>query len=210
MSLQDPQTFVLFTVAGAAAVMSPGPDTINVLKHALNAGRGMGLVAVCGVQLGLIGHTALAVVGLSAVIASSPATLSIIAIAGALYLAWLGVQSLRGPGTIRINAGSNPGSALAIAREAMLVNLLNPKVIVLFLALYPNFLQPEHGTIPLQLTVLSVILILINATWQGALVLGVDAVRRWLANPTIARAINGATGVVLIMFAVLLIWDHVL
>jgi threonine/homoserine/homoserine lactone efflux protein len=210
MTLQDPQTLVLFAVAALAATMSPGPDTLNVLKHALNGGRGDGFVAVGGVQLGLVGHTVLAAAGVSALIASSPQALGVVAVLGALYLAWLGVQSLRGPGTVRIDAAQRRLPPPAIVREAALVNILNPKVIVLFLALYPNFIQPERGGVAVQLAALSVILIAINTLWQGSLVLGVDAVRRRLADPRTARAVNAVTGLILLGFAVLLLRDHVL
>lgn len=67
--------------------MSPGPDTVLVLRYTISSGRGVGSAALAGVQLGLSGHTLLAVVGLSVVIASSPNLFALIAIAGAIYIA---------------------------------------------------------------------------------------------------------------------------
>ena len=89
-----------FVVAVTAIVMSPGPDTMVILRHALTSGRKSGLAAVAGVQLGLMVHTALAVAGISLIIASSPVLFKSVALAGAAYLAWLGVESLRDPGDV--------------------------------------------------------------------------------------------------------------
>ena len=76
--------------------MSPGPDTIVILRHALVSGRGAGFAAVAGVQVGMAVHTVLAVAGISVVVATSPTLFKAVAVIGAAYLAWLGVQGFRG------------------------------------------------------------------------------------------------------------------
>jgi len=204
------ETLALFAVAATLTILSPGPDTINVMRQGLSNGRGAGLIAVLGVQCGLLVHTALAVFGISALIASSPAALQAVAIAGAAYLAWIGIQGFRGTGVIRIDTQGTSASSWRAFRDAALVNLLNPKVIVLFLALYPNFIDATRDDVSAQLMVLSAVMIVINGAWQSGLVLAVASVRKWLANARIARAINWGTGTVLIGFAVLLLLDHAL
>ena len=140
-----------FIGATLAFVMSPGPDTVLVLRYTISSGRGVGSAAVAGVQLGLAGHTLLAVVGLSVVIASSPNLFALIAIAGAIYIAWLGIQGIR-MGIVRIEEVTGAGISHAKAlRDAMLTNLLNPKVILLFLALVPNFVDVDRGHVTSQL-----------------------------------------------------------
>ena len=144
-----------FIGATLAFVMSPGPDIVLVLRYTISSGRGVGSAAVAGVQLGLAGHTLLAVVGLSVVIASSPNLFALIAIAGAIYIAWLGIQGIR-MGIVRIEEVTGAGISHAKAlRDAMLTNLLNPKVILLFLALVPNFVDVDRGHVTSQLVVLA-------------------------------------------------------
>lgn len=140
----EPSTLLAFGLTAAVIVMSPGPDTVVIVRHALSAGRSEGLAAVLGVQLGLIIHTSLAALGISALIAASPALFRTLSLAGALYLAWLGVRLLtaQGPAWIRTTP---PTGAWRAGREALLTNLLNPKVLVLFLALYPNFIVIDPG-----------------------------------------------------------------
>ena len=91
----DGATVGAFALAAAAIVLSPGPDTMLILRYALTSGRPAGFAAVAGVQGGLMVHTLLAVAGVSALIASSPMLFKGLAVAGAGYLAWLGLLSFR-------------------------------------------------------------------------------------------------------------------
>ena len=90
----------------------------------------------------------------------------------------------------------------------MLTNLLNPKVLMLFLALYPNFISADRGSITLQIAGLSVVLIGINIVWQVALVLSAHRARRWLARPAVGRASRLCVGVAFTTFAVVLAVQH--
>ena len=97
----DPALFGAFIITASALVASPGPDTVLIIRYALSSGHRVGLAAVLGVQLGLLVHTALAVAGISVIIASSPVLFKGISLIGAGYLAWLGVQGFRGGGAIQ-------------------------------------------------------------------------------------------------------------
>ena len=133
---REPDTVLEFEFTATAIVVAPGPDPVVVLRHAPADGRLVGLAAVVGVQVGLLIHTSLAALGISALIAASPMFLKSVALAGALYLGWLGIRLLTtrsGPSLPDVEV---PASAWQAAREAMLTNLLNPKVLMLFLALY--------------------------------------------------------------------------
>lgn len=205
----EPGTLVAFALTAAAIVVSPGPDTFLILRSALS-GRAAGYAAVLGVQLGLVVHTAFAVFGLSLLIASSPKLFDGLAIVGAAYLAYLGIQGLRAGGAFAVDGepeGAKPSRAL---RDAMLTNLFNPKVLVLFLALYPNFVVANRGHVTAQLLTLSVTLIAINVAWQAPLAWGAHQLRRWLLRPRITRAIARTASAVLIAFAALLLYDHFL
>ncbi len=208
----DPSVLAGFITTAVAIIISPGPDTIVILRHAVNGGRGDGLAAVTGVQLGLVVHTALAVAGISLVIASSPVLFKGIAVIGAAYLAWIGVNSFRGGGGLRFDeagnaTGAGPGRAL---REAALCNLLNPKVILLFLALFPNFVDYGRGNVGEQLLGLAVILIVINVFWQAPMALAADALRRWLSNPAVRLGVNRVSGGILMVMAALMLAQHLL
>ena len=210
MFVVDPSLLGGFIVTAIAIIISPGPDTVLILRHSINGGRRAGLAAVAGVQLGLIVHTVLAVAGISLIIASSPVLFRSVAILGAAYLAWLGIKSLRGGGLDMEDAGDEASGrgALRPLREAALCNLLNPKVILLFLALYPNFIDYQKGQVTEQLILLSVILIVINVIWQAPMALAADAIRRWLKNPAVLKGVNRASGATLLGMAALMLAQH--
>lgn len=204
----DPALLGGFIVAAVAIIISPGPDTIVILRHALTGGRGTGLAAVSGVQLGLLVHTALAVAGISLLIASSPVLFKALTVIGAVYLAWLGIQSLRGVGGLKVETGAAPAGAARACREAALCNILNPKVILWYLALLPNFVNPEAGGVTAQLIVLSALMIVLNILWQAPMALAADGVRRWLGRPEAMRAVNRVSGVILLGMAALMLGQH--
>ena len=206
----DPTLLGGFIVAAVAIIVSPGPDTIVILRHALTGGRGTGLAAVSGVQLGLLVHTALAVVGISLLVASSPVLFQGLTVIGAVYLAWLGIQSLRGVGGLEVETGPAPAGAARACREAALCNILNPKVILWFLALLPNFVNPEAGDVIAQLIALSALLIALNILWQAPMALAADGVRRWLGRPETMHAVNRVSGVILLGMAALMLGQHLL
>ncbi len=209
----DPTLYVGYIVAAVLIVVSPGPDTMLILRYTLAGGRRVGFATLSGVQIGILGHIAAAVLGLSALIVAVPIAFKAVAIAGAAYLAFIGFQSLRA-GTLRI-AADTLADALAVGhgravRDAIITNLLNPKVIMLFVALMPNFVAPARASVPLQLALLGATLIAINVAWQTGLVLAADRLRRWLGRLSVQRVIAVVTGLVFIGFAALLLVEHVL
>ncbi len=204
----DPPALGAFVLAAAALVVSPGPDTMLILRYTLTSGQRVGMATVAGVQLGLAAHTAAAVAGLSLLIVSVPALFQAVALAGAAYLAWLGVQSFRAGVTA---AGGDDGGRIGAGkalRDAMITNILNPKVIVLFLALMPGFVRPERGQVPLQLATLGATLVVVNVVWQAGLAMAAEWARRWLSRPRVQRAISWATGAILLGFAAVMAWEH--
>jgi len=212
----DFQLYGTFLVVALAAILSSGPDTLLIIRAALSGGNGHGFVALIGVQIGLLGHLAAAVFGLSLLLLAAPLALKGVALAGALYLCWLGYRNIRaatgGAGgispvaTATATAGSGVG---AVCRDAILTNLLNPKVILLFIAVMPGFVAPGPASIPLQLAFLGASIILLNIVWQSALVLAAGQARRWLTQPRVQRGIALISGLVFIAFAALLAAEFV-
>ena len=155
----DLATLASFAIAVSAIVVSPGPDTMVILRHALASGRGAGLAAVAGVQLGLVVHTVLAVTGVSMIIASSEVLFKSVAAAGAVYLIWLGVRGFRDGDFLNLAEGDDAPAGLGAAwRQGMMSNILNPKVILLFLALFPNFIDTGRDDATVQLLALALVL----------------------------------------------------
>lgn len=200
-----------FIVAAAAIVLSPGPDTIIIIRYTLNSGKRIGIATVAGVQLGLVVHTLLAIFGLTVIIASSEILFKGVAIAGALFLAWLGIQGFRSGNSTFGFSGATPAiSAHKAWRDAFVSNALNPKVIVLYLALMPNFIDLERSNIGQQLATLGIALIVINIIWQTSLVIAADRARDWLSTPGVQKAVSWLTGGILICFAAVMLWTNVI
>jgi threonine/homoserine/homoserine lactone efflux protein len=174
----DPGLFLAFVAAIVLICVIPGPDMLFVLANGMRHGARGGLAAAVGMTGGMAVHTAAAVVGLSALIASSATAFEAIRLAGAAYLAWLAIAALRGGGEALGErspiAGGEAAPTRAIAGRAAVTNLLNPKVIMFFLAFLPQFIDPSRGAVWLQLLVL-------GATFT-AVGLGVDAAIGLLAG----------------------------
>ena len=203
-----PATLAAFALTALVIVISPGPDTMLIVRYGLTSGHRAAFAAVAGVQLGLVVHTLLAIAGISVLIASSPVLFQGVALAGAGYLAWLGIQGLRGPGVFSVDAAPAAAPPLRAMRDAILCNVLNPKVIVLFLALFPNFVRVDQGNVTAQLMTLSATLVLINVAWQAPMAWLAKEARRYLLRPRTQRLISTLTGGVLLLFAVLMVYEH--
>ena len=205
----DLPVLLAFIAMALALVLSPGPDTMLILRYTIGSGQRVGLATVAGVQAGLAVHTFAAAIGLSLLVATTPAALKAIAAAGAVYLAWLGLQSLRagtveaGDDTVRVGAGK-------ACRDAMVTNLLNPKVLLLFLALMPQFVVPGRSPVVLQLAFLGAVLIAVNTVWQTTLAIAAERIRPWLVRATVQRAVAIIAGGVFLLFSLLLVIDYLL
>ena len=206
----DFPTLGTFVIAAGALVVSPGPDTLLIVRYTLTSGRQVGFATVAGVQLGLMVHTLLAVLGISLIIASSPPLFKAVAVAGAAYLAWLGIQGLRGGGKLGMNGETPPVGMARACRDAILCNVLNPKVILLFLALFPNFVDTRRDDVTAQLVTLAVTLIIVNVVWQAPIAWAADAIRRWLLQPRVIKGIDRITGAILLILAALLLFENLL
>ena len=141
--------FLGFVVAGLALNIVPGADMSFVIASAARGGRRDGIVAALGIGAGALVHVCAAVLGLSAILASSQAAFDLIKYAGAAYLLWIAFSLIR--------AGSDSGEApppvvpARLFRSAMLVNILNPKVALFFLAFLPQFVDPAANVPALQI-----------------------------------------------------------
>lgn len=167
--MPSPDQLLAFLLAAVIVTASPGPDNLMVLSMGMARGRAQGIAFGLGCAIGCLSHTALAVLGVSALLAASPTAFSLLRWLGGGYLVWLGAQALRHagssqrPGTEAL-ASAGLGSLFA---KGMLANAINPKVVLFFLAFLPQFVQPAAGSPALQLGVLGLLF-----TLQAALLFG--------------------------------------
>ena len=136
--------FLLFLATSIAITMAPGPDNLQVLARGISQGRAAGLVAALGFAAGITFHTTLAALGVAALLRSSPIAFEVIKLAGAAYLVWIGIKALRSQGLATAHERP-PQPLMAVFRQSVLGNLLNPKVTLFFIVFLPQFVQP-HGT----------------------------------------------------------------
>ncbi|MFL9927528.1 LysE family translocator [Herbaspirillum lusitanum] len=152
----------LFLLAAMTLTLAPGPDNIYVLTRGIAQGRKAGLVAACGFASGLLFHTTLAVCGFAAVIKAYPPAYHALQYAGAAYLVYLGIRTLRSAAsTLSMNVdGDAPQIPLrTIYWQSVIANILNPKVTLFFIAFLPQFIHPEAGHVPAQMLLLAAIFI---------------------------------------------------
>jgi threonine/homoserine/homoserine lactone efflux protein len=180
--------FVAFLLASLVLAVTPGPGVAYIVARTLAQGRGAGLASVAGVAVGNLGNALGASLGLAALFAVSAAAFTVVKLAGAAYLLWLGVQALRRP-----HADAAPqalGNALRPARllrDGFVVALLNPKTALFFGAFLPQFMDPWAAAAP-QAALLGAAFVAIAAATDTGYVLLAGAVGRVLAGRGAMRA----------------------
>ena len=190
----------LYVVASLALIATPGPDMIYVVTRGVAQGRRAALVSACGVCSGLAVHTSFAAIGLSALLAQSAATFSVVKYAGAGYLIYLGVKTLLGEESFAFSGETRPTKGLAgVFFQGVASNVLNPKVALFFLAFLPQFVSPHAGSAVVQMLILGAVFALLGllcltlvAHFSGSLG------ERLEGSPRFARALRWFSGSVLV------------
>jgi threonine/homoserine/homoserine lactone efflux protein len=149
--LPDWPVFLSFVAAGLALNIVPGADMTFIIASAARGGRRAGVIASLGVGAGALVHILAAVLGLSAILASSQTAFDAIKYAGAAYLLWLALSLLRTREAPAQSGARPPESGWRLFRAAMLVNILNPKVALFFLAFLPQFVDPAAAVPAVQI-----------------------------------------------------------
>lgn len=183
--------------------VTPGPDMLFITANALSGGSRAGVAAMLGTAVGSVFHATMAALGLSAIVAASPLAYEIIRYAGAAYLVWLGIQAIRNPSMLQMQAERMRGRRLlAVFRGGVISNVLNPKVLVFVLALLPPFVHPELGQAGLQFAILGGIFVVTLAAFNLPIALSGGAIGRMLAaRPGMARFQGRFSGVIFIGLA---------
>ena len=177
----SPEQIFGFLAAAILITVSPGPDNLMVLGMGISKGRRFGVAFGLGCGLGCLSHTALAVIGVSALIAASPVAFTALKICGGLYLIWLGVQALRSRGGAHAQAVDAPAPTLAgVFVRGVFANAINPKVVLFFLSFLPQFVVAAHGQVGWQMAGLGLIFTAQAAVLFGLLGYFAGAIGQWL------------------------------
>jgi threonine/homoserine/homoserine lactone efflux protein len=190
----DLATLALFFVTALAIAVSPGPGIFYVAARTLAGGRGEGLASSFGTGLGGLVHVAAGTVGVSALVMASAEAFTILKLAGALYLVWIGIKAIREARQPFEAKVSTTGTARAF-REGILVEALNPKTAAFFLAFLPQFVDPSTGPVWLQFLMLGLISVALNTAVDVVVALLASRARSIaIGRPTMLRRLRTAAG----------------
>lgn len=192
-----------FVASAAALCLTPGIDTVYILTRTVSGGRREGLASAFGINAGLVVHTILVAAGLSLVLAASPVAFNVIKVAGAAYLAVMGVRSiLSGGSSFSVGEGSDEpagSSNLRVFAQGVLTNVLNPKIILFFLALLPQFVATPNNFGPVPFLALGLTYVALSTLWTVVIVLVAAPFSRLLTRSLRAgRVTSVVSGVVYI------------
>lgn len=181
----------------------PGPNALLILFTALTQGRSQALANIVGVAVGFLVHAFISAKGLSLLLAQSTMAFSIFKWVGVLYLIWLGITNLRSgfrlsktqfqptPDVRQRKLGES-------FRKGLLTNLLNPKIVLFYLSIFPHFVPPEH--LLQQSLVLGALQAVIVASWFIFLIIFATRVKSFLTTPKTSKWLNYISGVLFISF----------
>jgi len=187
--MPEPHTLLLFAATALLFAASPGPNFIYVLTRSLSYGRAEGLMSVLGIGTGALFHTLAAVLGLSALLATSALAFSVVKYAGAAYLVYLGVRTLLSRSAQTWDVVEGTRNHAAAYRQGLVTMILNPKAALYFLAFLPQFVDPSRGTAAGQLLLFGVIQTFTEVSVFVCLVLIAGLVSSWLRrSATFVRA----------------------
>ena len=185
----------LFVASGILLNLTPGQDTFFILGRSIANGVRIGIASVLGISVGSLIHTAMAAVGLSAVLATSASAFMVVKLAGAVYLVYLGVRMLTTRSSVEGLATEGGTSAWTAFRDGIVTNVLNPKVALFFLALMPQFIDRDSNTKIAAFIVLGLTFITTGTIWCLTLAISAGSLRGFFVrNPTGVNVVTRAAG----------------
>jgi len=212
-----------FLLAIMVLTMSPGLDTLLVLRNSAVGGYKKGLLTSLGICLGLFAHATVSALGVSVILLGSANLFMALKLAGAAYLIYLAWQCLRSAylsssmlsadmpsGEVEQSESGNTNTLTnyGALRQGLLSNVLNPKPIIFYMAFLPQFINPEYSALQ-QSLFMAFLHFSIAMFWQGLLAVMVHKAKAWLSKPRVASIIDGVSGVLLLGFGVRLVWQDI-
>lgn len=193
-----------FLTAAVLLNLSPGPDMAFILGQTVKRGVRSGFLAMFGLWTGALVHVLFAAFGLSAILATSALAFSLVKWIGAAYLIWLGIQALRSNGTkISVENPTITKSEIKVFKQGVLIDVLNPKVAIFFLAFLPQFVEIGAGPVSAQLLFHGMLIILIAGFIEPPLILIGGKLTGYLSNNTrVSRLMDRGLGALFIALGI--------
>ncbi len=200
--MPPPDHVLAFALTAFAIIVVPGPSVLFVISRGVSLGRRAAIATVVGNCLGVYVQVIAVAVGIGSIVERSITVFTAIKLAGAAYLVYLGVQAFRHRRSLAGALAAGPPARICrarIVREGFVVGLTNPKAMVFFAAILPQFVDRSAGGVPFQLLVLGMIFVLIAFVSDGTWGLAAGTARGWLArSPRRLAVIGGTSGLVMI------------
>jgi threonine/homoserine/homoserine lactone efflux protein len=194
--MPDPSRLALFVGAALLLLVVPGPSVLYVVTQSVSHGRRAGIASVAGITTGTLVHIAAATVGLSALLASSAVAFDVVKYLGAAYLIVVGLRRLLGLERAAEEPARPTRDLGRLYRQGIVVNTLNPKTALFFLAFLPQFVDPSHGAAWAQILALGLLFAALGFCSDGvwAVVAGTlgDRLRRSRRFPSVQRYVSGS------------------
>ncbi len=190
-----------FALISFALIIVPGPNVIFVITRSLMLGRAAGVGTALGGQIGVYAQVAAVAFGIGALVERSVTLFTVIKLAGAGYLVYLGVQGIRHRRSLRnaLNTAAEPKSIGRIVRDGIAVGASNPKSIVFFAAVLPQFTGRQAGHVPAQMLLLGAVFMAIAVLCDSSWALAAGTARAWFArSPRRLELVGGTGGLVMI------------
>ena len=191
-----PDRLALFVLAALALLVVPGPAVLYVVTRSIHQGKRAGLVSVLGIHLGTLVHITAATAGLSALLVSSASAFTAVKLAGAAYLIGLGLWTLLSKTPKTEVALGGERTLRRVFAQGVVVNVLNPKTALFFLAFLPQFVDPHHGHVALQIAVLGLTFaalgMVTDSIWAVAAGAAGDVLRRSRRFARVQRYVSGS------------------
>ena len=183
MPLPDLDKIILFASMASLLIVIPGPAVLYLLAKSMGEGVKAGFISVLGIGVGALVHVLCSAIGISAILLASSNAFNILKYAGAFYLLYLGIQKLRSSNSLSLISGAKvQTNKNKLFFEGMLINILNPKTAVFFLAFLPQFINPEKGQPTFQIIFLGLLFVGIAAISNSTYVLVSSKISNWLKN----------------------------
>lgn len=206
-----PDSILTFLIAITLLTMTPGVDTMIILRNTVRGGAKDGLVSSLGICSGLFVHALLSAVGISAILLYSTTAFIVLKVVGAAYLIWLGFNNLRDFYNVskqkEIHTKKLPFSFVRSFREGFMSNILNPKTIVFYMAFLPQFISPEHSAL-LQSMILATFHFVIATFWQGILIYTICSANVFITKVSVRKFLDLASGSIMMALGVKLLFSE--
>ena len=201
---------IAFLLTAVLLTATPGPDNLMVLSVGVSRGRRSGIAFGLGCALGCLSHTALAVMGVSALVAASPVAFLFLKMVGGVYLIWLGLQAWRhAGGSAKQAVPSIDASWQMLFMKGLLANAINPKVVLFFLSFLPQFVDASQGHVAWQLGLLGVVFTAQAAVLFGLLGYFAGSVGGWLSRkPSVGLWLDRLAGGVFMALGTRIMMAH--